>query len=73
MLQSFADFSLLHFYFLFFVVDLFPPSFPTSLPAPAEVGEDRGFMSRYGLDDWKLALPVGILVSMPTLANEVSA
>ena len=29
-------------------------------------------MHQYGLDDWKFALPVGMLVGMPVLANEVS-
>ena len=29
-------------------------------------------MSKYGLDDWKFALPVGILFGMPVIANEVS-
>ena len=37
----------------------------------AVVGEDRGFMHQYGLDDWKFALPIGMLVGMPVIANEV--
>ena len=29
------------------------------------------FLSKIGLDDWKFALPVGMMVGIPTLANEV--
>ena len=28
-------------------------------------------MSKYGLDDWKFALPIGMLFGMPVIANEV--
>ena len=28
-------------------------------------------MHQYGLDDWKFALPIGMLVGMPVIANEV--
>jgi hypothetical protein len=28
-------------------------------------------ISKLGLDDWKLAVPVGLLVGMPALYNEV--
>ena len=41
-------------------------------PVAAVVGEERGFAARYGLDDWKFAVPVGILFGMPVIANEVS-
>jgi hypothetical protein len=37
----------------------------------AHVGEEKGFLAKYGLDDWKFALPIGILVGMPVVSNEV--
>ena len=33
--------------------------------------EDKGIIGKLGLDDWKIALPVGIFIAIPTLANEV--
>lgn len=38
---------------------------------PADVSLD-GPLIRYGLDDWKLSLPIGMALSVPLLANEVS-
>ena len=37
----------------------------------AHINEDKGLMHQYGLDDWKFALPIGMLVGMPVIANEV--
>ena len=37
-----------------------------------EVDKDASLVSKLGLDDWKLAVPVGILLAIPALANEVN-
>merc|ERR1719199_1188596 len=36
----------------------------------AKKEEETGFMAEYGLNDWKVALPVGIVLAIPTLSNE---
>lgn len=33
--------------------------------------EEKGLLAKLGLDDWKFALPVGMLVGIPALSNEV--
>lgn len=33
--------------------------------------EEPSFISKFGLDDWKFALPVGLFLGIPALANEV--
>lgn len=33
--------------------------------------DKSGIISKLGLDDWKFALPVGMFIAIPTLANEV--
>jgi hypothetical protein len=37
---------------------------------PADVSLD-GPLIRYGLNDWKLSVPLGMALSVPFLANEV--
>ncbi len=32
--------------------------------------EKSGFIAKYGLNDWKVAIPVGMVLAIPTLANE---
>lgn len=34
--------------------------------------EKNTVLSKLGLDDWKFALPIGLLVGIPAVANEVS-
>jgi hypothetical protein len=34
--------------------------------------EKKGLLAKFGLDDWKFALPAGLLVGIPAVANEVS-
>jgi len=34
------------------------------------VVKEQTFLSKLGLDDWKFAVPIGILVAVPSLANE---
>lgn len=36
-----------------------------------EEDKDQSLISKLGLDDWKMAVPLGILVAIPALANEV--
>jgi hypothetical protein len=36
----------------------------------AKKEEETGFIAEYGLNDWKVALPVGIVLAIPTLSNE---
>jgi hypothetical protein len=38
---------------------------------PVDEKPKTGLLSKYGLDDWKFALPVGLLLGIPALANEV--
>lgn len=33
--------------------------------------EEKGLLAKLGLDDWKFALPAGMLVGIPALSNEV--
>ncbi len=33
--------------------------------------EDQGLLAKWGLNDWKFAIPVGMLVGIPALSNEV--
>ena len=37
-----------------------------------EEDKDQSLISKLGLDDWKMAVPLGMLVAIPALANEVS-
>lgn len=32
----------------------------------------NGLLIKYGLDDWKVSLPIGLAMAVPFLANEVS-
>ena len=34
--------------------------------------QDEGIISKMGLDDWRFALPIGMILAVPALANEVS-
>lgn len=36
-----------------------------------EVKEEKGLIGKLGLDDWKFAIPVGMLVGIPALSNEM--
>ena len=62
----------------FFLRKLFFVSNPPSIPIPlypalttAAKPEDKGIIGKLGLDDWKFALPVGLFIGIPTMANEV--
>lgn len=33
--------------------------------------EEEGFVSKYGLNDWKVAVPLGLLIGFPAISNEV--
>jgi len=33
--------------------------------------EEKGIISQLGLDDWRFALPIGLFIGIPTMANEV--
>jgi hypothetical protein len=33
--------------------------------------EKKGFLSSIGLDDWKFALPIGLVIGQAAIANEV--
>ena len=33
--------------------------------------EPQGMIAKLGLNDWKFALPVGLLIGIPAVANEV--
>lgn len=35
--------------------------------------EDTGFIAKFGLNDWKFALPAGLFIAIPALSNEVRA
>ena len=69
MLFSFTQlFVLLSHSILFFLVFII---IILDHPLLAHINEEKGFMHQYGLDDWKFALPIGMLVGMPVIANEV--
>jgi hypothetical protein len=37
----------------------------------AKKDEEQGLIARFGLDDWRFALPVGMMIGIPAVANEV--
>jgi hypothetical protein len=43
----------------------------TDIATKTEPVEDKGVLARFGLNDWKFALPIGLFVGIPTVANEV--
>jgi hypothetical protein len=36
-----------------------------------KVEEEKGIIGKLGLDDWKFALPIGIILGVPAISNEV--
>jgi hypothetical protein len=42
-----------------------------SLSAPAEF-QKKTFFEYYGMDDWKLAFPVGLMIAFPLYQSEVN-
>ena len=33
---------------------------------------ENGILGKYGLDDWKISVPIGLAVSIPAISNNVS-
>jgi len=49
--------------------DQIPPSLDFARRAAAKK-EETGLLAQYGLNDWKVAVPVGMVLAIPTLSNE---
>lgn len=47
-------------------------TFVPSKHVAAKPESEKGMIAKLGLDDWKFALPVGLFIGIPTIANEVS-
>jgi hypothetical protein len=37
-----------------------------------EKPEEKGFIEKWGLNDWKFAVPIGMMVGIPAIYNEVT-